>query len=131
MCDLNSSLHGRTEEAIGRSQPSMEWTPTTYERRLVGSSSRTMSTTNSTIGKINRLAMTKTIRKVLVISRDPSRLRREHVTLRHQPRAFLNNLLPQIRGTFKRCMFTRHCILPMSLTALKFFPIFHIEFRVG
>src|SRR5712664_1572161 len=93
MSYFNSTLHCSPEEPIYGSEPSMQGPTASYERRLVGSSRRTMSATNSTISKINRLTVGKAFCEPVVVLGHPCRLRREHVTLRHKPRALLDDLL--------------------------------------
>src|SRR5882724_9172761 len=49
MSNLDTSLHSRSKESVNRGKPPVQWASTTYERRLVGSSRRAMSTTNTSI----------------------------------------------------------------------------------
>src|SRR5882724_5825678 len=127
MPDLDHALHPGAHEAVDRSEPTMNGSTPRHQLWYVGPSRSTMSSSDCVIGKVHGFAKAQAFPLTLVELRDPCRLRREHVRLCHQPRALLDDLLSKGTFAFQFLGLPRYGILPMPLTALDSFAVFHRE----
>src|SRR6267378_2285254 len=101
----------------------MDGTTTCDQLWYVSPSRGAMSPSDCVIGEVFGFAKAQALALALVELRDPCGLRREHVRLGHQPRALLDNLLPEGAFALQFLGLPGYGILPMPLTALEGFAV--------